>query len=166
MAPKRTLPIDNEKLEFKLKQFKCSIKMRLERACTMGNIETVKHCMKFNLDLNERLVDGISLLHLASQNGHAEIVADLLKHGAHINDKSSGGFTALHLATSEGHTKVVAKLMENGAENGLHVGNKAEGCNGANCDDPCYPDGNALNLASKYGHAQWSMRQGIKIFEI
>ena len=155
MASKRTLPIDNEKLEFKLKQFKFSIKMRLKKACMMGNIETVKHCMKFDLDLNERIFSGMSLLQIASHIGHADIVEELLKHAANVDDKTEDSeFTALHIATQNGHPKLVAKLLENGAKIDIHVGNKPEGCNGANCDNPCYPGGNALYLASLFGHVE------------
>ena len=55
MAPKRPLPKDVEKREVKNKKFKCSIKMRLREACLEGDIETVKQCMKFKFDVNERM---------------------------------------------------------------------------------------------------------------
>ena len=144
----------DEKLEPKLKKLKLSIRAKLEEASKMGNIEIVKHCLKTYFDLHERNESGMTLLHIASESGHAEIVAEFLKHGANVDQKNKSGYTALHLASKKGHLKVVAILLASGAKIDLHVGLSPEGCNGCHhlSGDFCYPNGNALYMASKYGH--------------
>ena len=154
MALKRKGATDrDQQQEAKFKKFKLSIEKTLQEACSEGNIKIVKQCLKLDLDLNGRDSYGMTPLHLASEGGHDEIVAELLKQNVNIDDKNKIGFTALHIASKNGFVKIVAMLLQYGAKIDLYAGNKPEGCNG--CDlagPPCYPDGNALFLASGYGH--------------
>ena len=155
MVSKRKIASDiDEKFKPKLKIFKQSIRAKLEEACKKGDIDVAKHCLKLYFNIDARNQSGMTLLHLASKSGHAEIVAEFLKHGANVDKKNGRGYTALHIAGKKGHLKVVAILLASGAKIDLHVGLNPEGCDGCGLPngDFCYPNGNALYMASKYGH--------------
>ena len=82
VSKRKVAKVTDEKLELKLKQFKMSIRAKLEKACKKGDVNVVKHCLKLYFNLNARNQSGMTLLHLTSKNGHAEIAEELLKHGA------------------------------------------------------------------------------------
>ena len=141
----------------------------LHMASRSGQINYVQELLKYNVDSSAKNEFGQTALQIAAKHGHSKIVAqlllratyyrnmkvvdDFLKHGGiQIDFKSKKGFTLLHIASMNGFVKIVQKLLENGATIDLHVGFKPEGCNGANCEDLCYPEGTALYLASKHGH--------------
>ena len=74
--------------------------------------------------------NGLTPLHLASQEGHDQIVRFLLDRGADTNSPNSDGWTPLYLASQRGHDNIVRLLLEHGA-------------------DPNHP--NTMNLASREG---------------
>ena len=87
-------------------------------------------------------------LHIASRYGHIEVLKEVLKYDTDIDDKNRDGETALHIAAENGHKQIVKALLDHGAKIALNVGDSPEGCNGAICEDPCYPEGDALYLAT------------------
>ena len=55
--------------------------------------------------------DGMSALHLASENGHGAVCNTLLEHKAFVNSKSRCGLTPIHLAALKGFTELVQSLV-------------------------------------------------------
>jgi len=60
--------------------------------------------------------NGLTPLHLPSQEGHDHIVGLLLDRGADVNSLNSDGRTPLYLASQRGHDHIVRLLLEHGAD--------------------------------------------------
>ena len=68
-------------------------------------------------DVNARSPnDGLTPLHLASQEGHVEVARVLLQDGAKVSDQDGCGWTPLHWASKCGHVDLARFLMEEGAD--------------------------------------------------
>lgn len=80
-----------------------------------GDLQIVDCLLKNGANIDERLKDGTSPLHLAASSGHTEIVETLLKHGASANVKKHNGASPLHEAASTGCSESVKLLLEFGA---------------------------------------------------
>ncbi len=76
-------------------------------------------------------VQGITILHVASENTDTDLLVDLLvvKHGADVNARDGEGYTPLHMAAIHGKMQIVQKLVEFGADVNLTTvdGNDAAG---------------------------------------
>ena len=94
----------------------------LQKICTEAN-KTDASAGRFVSgikDINETGIDGMTMLHVASEVGAERIVKLLLAQGAEVDGKNSAGKTPLHLASGcmnvEGSPGLVAKaLLEKGA---------------------------------------------------
>uniref|UniRef100_A0A3B4W9U3 CARD- and ANK-containing Inflammasome Adaptor Protein n=1 Tax=Seriola lalandi dorsalis TaxID=1841481 RepID=A0A3B4W9U3_SERLL len=62
--------------------------------------------------------DGLTPLHLASQQGHADAVIQLLRDKADpgVKDRNAWRKTVLHVAAEKGHDSVAVLLLEAGAK--------------------------------------------------
>jgi ankyrin repeat protein len=82
-----------------------------------GNIEIVRILLDKGANVNVPRKDGITPLHLASNQGSVEIVKLLLDKGAKVDVKGGkNSITPLMLASMNGHTEVVKLLLERGAD--------------------------------------------------
>ncbi|KAF3492253.1 uncharacterized protein GIQ15_01770 [Arthroderma uncinatum] len=81
----------------------------LQRAASIGNIESVKIFVERGADVNNEN-EGTALWR-AAENGHFEVVKYLLEHGAEIESHTSGR-SALQIAARNGHEEVVRYLVE------------------------------------------------------
>lgn len=70
---------------------------------------------KGGADVNDKDVNGRTVLHLAAQEGHCSIVRLLLKHGAELEVVDENGDTPLLLATANNRIGTIKLLLENGA---------------------------------------------------
>ena len=71
---------------------------------------------KYGLNPNAHYFhDGVTLLHIASENGQLPSVKYLLKIGARVNVMDDDGRTPLSLAAQRGHQQVVKLLLGRGA---------------------------------------------------
>jgi ankyrin repeat protein len=86
----------------------------LELFCIHGTTSTeiLRQFILQCKDTSELDTDGMSLLHLASDNGHLNIVQQLLGTGIDVNILSRKRLTALALAATKGHTKIVELLLD------------------------------------------------------
>ncbi len=60
--------------------------------------------------------NGMTALHLASDNGHLETVMLLKEQGSDIHATNNNGMTALHLASWKNHSEVVIYLIKQGSD--------------------------------------------------
>ena len=60
--------------------------------------------------------NGMTALHLASDNGHLETVMLLKEQGSDIHATNNNGMTALHLASWKNHSKIVMYLVKQGSD--------------------------------------------------
>lgn len=63
-------------------------------------------------NLNDRMVDGATLLFLAAESGSLEAVKTLVLSGANPVVKTATGFTPLDVATVRGHRSIVLELLK------------------------------------------------------
>jgi ankyrin repeat protein len=82
-----------------------------------------------------KTVDGVTALHLATQNGHMDAATYLIEQGADVDARTSDNFTALHLAAQNGQTELVRMLVKKANLN-------AETTDGAT----------SFHLATNFGH--------------
>ena len=130
----------------------------LHIASEKGHLEIVASLLDYGANIglftkHEHIIDE-KAMHMASRRGHLETVRELLKHDKDIDFKNESGESSLHVAVRFGHIAIVQELINHGAKIDLHIGDKPEGCIGANdiCKRECYPNGNALYLASDKGY--------------
>jgi ankyrin repeat protein len=88
----------------------------LLKAAKKGNIEAAKQALADGADVNAKVEEGWTPLHLAAENGHKEIIELLIAKGADVNAKGRWGSTPLLLAALYGHKEVVELLISNGAD--------------------------------------------------
>lgn len=71
------------------------------------------------LDINQKMEDGYTLLMLAAFTGDLKLTNLFLSHGASPDVKNQGGSTALKLAALQGHAPIAHLLVKNGATSDL-----------------------------------------------
>lgn len=76
----------------------------------------LKQLESLSVDNLNKLDDGLSALHWASDRGAADVVDALLSHGSDVNVKDSDGQTPLHYAVSCGHIDCIKVLLKHGAD--------------------------------------------------
>ena len=85
-------------------------------AIKQGNSEEVKRLVKSGVDVNGRVTEELSLLHLAAQFGSLDIVKHLVEHGAEVtNEDDSCRETVLHSACRGGSDAIVKYILQKGA---------------------------------------------------
>jgi ankyrin repeat protein len=68
-------------------------------------------------DVNQRMVEGWSALHIAAGEGFTEIVELILgQKTTNVNIASDGADTPLHKAAERGHDEIVRLLLGKGAD--------------------------------------------------
>ena len=73
--------------------------------------------VKVNENMNVKVKDGRTLLHIACEKGNFEIVKYLVEeYGATMEAKDRFNNTPLHLACKKGHLDVVKYLVEQGVD--------------------------------------------------
>jgi len=86
-------------------------------------------------------IDGVSLLHVASQDGRRRLVEELLHRGAAADVRDRKGRTPLHCCAEHGSESVAATLV--------HVGGV-----GVNVNDQDDTGASALSIAARLGHVR------------
>ena len=90
--------------------------IELYYAAFCGFSGVAKHLIiAHSLDVNAKVYEDRTPLHIASNRGHADVAQVLLDYEADINAQDTRKWTPLHMATSGGHVKVVQVLLERGA---------------------------------------------------
>ena len=86
----------------------------LHWASTRGG--TVLLLLEHGADINVRVDDGRTPLHVALGNGALEEARVLLEHGADVGAKRHDGLTPLQVAAQKSHDEMVKLLLEHGAK--------------------------------------------------
>lgn len=84
-------------------------------SCLVGSKEIVELHLKNNFDIDCRILDGLSALHLASSNRDPGVAELLLDRGMYVNIQESKGYTPLHFACLENNIPVVILLLKRNA---------------------------------------------------
>ncbi|NLD92623.1 MAG: ankyrin repeat domain-containing protein [Fibrobacter sp.] len=113
--------------------------MSLNRACSKGDLASVKKIVNDGADINAIDSRGRTALFEAAWGGYNDIVKFLLDNGANANLADSTGYTPVMRAAEEGHDSVVATLVQKGADVNVH--GKVRGTT-------------ALMLAAEHGHCK------------
>lgn len=113
--------------------------MSLNRACSKGDLASVKKIISDGADINAIDSRGRSALLEAAWGGYNDVVKFLLDKGANPNLADSTGYTPIMRASEEGHDSVVGTLIQKGADVNVH--GKVRGTT-------------ALMLAAEHGHCK------------
>lgn len=103
-----------------------------------GNSKAMKDVIELGVNVNLKIANGWTLLHLASLYGHLETLELLLKSGAVVSEKSLTGITPLMIASGKGHLGIVKLLIKYGAD----------------LNDQTKEELSAFHLASGNGHIE------------
>ena len=99
----------------------------LMTAVGIGALDVVEKLIVSGADVNEKISNGITALHVASVKGDAEMVRLLLKHGANVNMTNDSGFSPLSYAIIMKRNEVTDILTEAGANLNIPITNKVNG---------------------------------------
>ena len=112
--------------------------------CELGSEKLLTDLFKkakdpsFQLDINSRLLDDYTALHLAASEGHSKIIEILLDNGANIEAYTTIKRRALHIASLRGSLDAAKVLISRGA----------------NVDAQDYEDHTPLHIASERGFGE------------
>ncbi len=88
----------------------------LLKAAHSGRTQEVLALIGVGSHVDERPVNGLTVLQEAASHGYTRLVAALINSGASLNIKDAqNSHTALHIATINGHSPVVSVLIRAGA---------------------------------------------------
>ena len=102
----------------------------------IGDINSVKNCLKAGVSVNFKNKQGHFALHFAVQYSNLKLVKLLVKAGADVDMQTFDGFTSLNLAAQSGYFKIVKFLVKNKA----------------NVDQQSHNEFSPLFSAAKKGH--------------
>ncbi|XP_033222836.1 uncharacterized protein LOC117176690 [Belonocnema kinseyi] len=89
----------------------------LRKVSENGNQDRIKDILDRRIvNVNMKLDEGKTVLHVAASNGRAHFVDILCKSGAKINERDNNGLTPLCTAVSKNHLAVVKVLLNHGAD--------------------------------------------------
>ncbi|KAG7234352.1 hypothetical protein CRUP_031901, partial [Coryphaenoides rupestris] len=71
--------------------------------------------LQYGASANAESLQGVTPLHLASQEGRPDMVALLISKQANVNLGNKSGLTPLHLVAQEGHVGIADILVKQGA---------------------------------------------------
>jgi len=87
------------------------------RAAKGGDVEVLRRLVALGTDVNVRLDDGVTALHLAAGQDHVEAISALVELGADKEaKKAADGSTPLHAAAAWGHVEAIRALVQLGAQ--------------------------------------------------
>lgn len=83
-----------------------------------GDIDRLNYIMRqgYNLDINDRTVDGATPLLISIALGKSDMARVLINNGSDVNIPDNEGLTPLHIACQEGDIELVSLLIEKGAD--------------------------------------------------
>lgn len=85
---------------------------RLRESVATGNVKKVRELINDGASVNQKDVNGWTLLHLAASRGQERALRVLLEKGGDPLAKDSvGGFTAMHYAAMHGRTRICRLLL-------------------------------------------------------
>lgn len=119
-----------KKLEETISKTNLKVKLKfspLMTAVSIGAVDVVEKLIASGADVNEKMSNGITALHVASVKGDAEMVRLLLKHGANVNMTNDNGFSPLSYAIIIKRDEVTDILTEAGANLNIPITNKVNG---------------------------------------
>ena len=85
-------------------------------AAKRGDLPGVRSFLAKGANVNAKLTNGATALHMASWQGRKETVQVLIDKGAHVNAKDNDGATALHMASQNGRKETVQVLIDKRAD--------------------------------------------------
>ena len=89
-----------------------------------GDLDRIKKIVKgTDVDVNDKNVNGRTILMFAAMGGHLDVINYLIYNGANINAMSNIGNTALIYASSVGELKVMVELVRQGSDITITNGN-------------------------------------------
>jgi len=88
----------------------------LARLAEQGRVEQLQQLLKSGTDVNSRLSDGSTALHLAVLRDQQDAVAALLDAGADPVLLNRNGISPLFLAVQNGNADIVSSLLKAGAD--------------------------------------------------
>jgi cytohesin len=88
----------------------------LLEAVKKSDLEQVKLLILKGADVNAKVGNGDTLLHIAAQLGHEDVTRLLISKGADVNAKSNSSWTPLHRALKAGNREIVDLLISKGAD--------------------------------------------------
>ncbi|EAY09682.1 hypothetical protein TVAG_098180 [Trichomonas vaginalis G3] len=81
----------------------------------MFNIPSLcEYFLSLGVNINKKLSDGKTALHIAALHNSKEIAELLISHGININEKDKDGKTALHIAAEYNSKEIVELLISHG----------------------------------------------------
>ena len=97
----------------------------IHHAAVFGSLVAVKSFLRQGVDINTRIIQGETPLHLAVRSGNLELIKYMREQGADFNAINSSQETPSHLAMRSGNLNVIRYLCEEGAVPDVadHVGN-------------------------------------------
>lgn len=84
----------------------------LHYCCTNNFIILIPELLKKGAQINQRTVEGLTPLHLASASGHSDVVELLLNNGADITAVDIDGETVVDAAANNGHETIANRLEQ------------------------------------------------------
>ncbi|MCE3231803.1 MAG: serine/threonine-protein phosphatase 6 regulatory ankyrin repeat subunit B-like [Rickettsiaceae bacterium] len=88
----------------------------LYEAVSSGYLGQIIFCFKNGVDINAKLGEEATALHIAAKEGHADIAALLIDLGADLEARSEVDDTPLNLAVEYGHADIATLLINRGAD--------------------------------------------------
>ncbi|XP_044726615.1 serine/threonine-protein phosphatase 6 regulatory ankyrin repeat subunit B-like [Chrysoperla carnea] len=117
---------------------KTSLETPLHKSARSKNVEICEMLLNKGVDVDAGERNGLTALHIVTQEGSNDIVKLLLERGAEVDSKTKYNITPLYFSAQRGQQEIIETLLKFGAD--------------INCRNM---DGNrALHIASQFGHVK------------